>query len=105
MLFIKQANALNESLPKLFERTDDYMQLLFTPSYNRGVIADLVEQIPETDFDIASDDSQGQVEIIGWLYQYYNQEPKDAAFKRKAMLKKTSQQLHSYLPLGGLLNT
>ncbi|WP_225047868.1 BREX-1 system adenine-specific DNA-methyltransferase PglX [Lacticaseibacillus kribbianus] len=39
------------------------------------MIADLVEQIPEADFDIASDDSQGQVEIIGWLYQYYNQEP------------------------------
>ncbi|WP_332871167.1 BREX-1 system adenine-specific DNA-methyltransferase PglX [Secundilactobacillus angelensis] len=75
MLFIKQANALNANLPKLFERTDDYMQLLFTPSYNRGVIADLVEQIPEADFDISSDDSQGQVEIIGWLYQYYNQEP------------------------------
>ncbi|MCH5461950.1 hypothetical protein HC026_00745 [Lactobacillus sp. LC28-10] len=34
-----------------------------------------MEQIPETDFDISSDDSQGQVEIIGWLYQYYNQEP------------------------------
>ena len=34
-----------------------------------------METIPEADFDIASDDSQGQVEIIGWLYQYYNQEP------------------------------
>ncbi|WP_461213062.1 BREX-1 system adenine-specific DNA-methyltransferase PglX [Lacticaseibacillus sp. GG6-2] len=39
------------------------------------MIADLVKEIPEADFDIASDDSQGQVEIIGWLYQYYNQEP------------------------------
>ena len=39
------------------------------------MIADLVAEIPEADFDIASDDSQGQVEIIGWLYQYYNQEP------------------------------
>ncbi|WP_225047866.1 BREX-1 system adenine-specific DNA-methyltransferase PglX [Lacticaseibacillus kribbianus] len=79
MLFLKQVNKLNESLPKLFEKTDDFMTLLFTPSYNRGVIADLVEQIPEADFDIASDDSQGQVEIIGWLYQYYNSELKDAA--------------------------
>lgn len=75
MLFVKQVNKLHESLPKLFEKTDDFMSLLFTPSYNRGVIKDLVEQIPEADFDIASDDSQGQVEIIGWLYQYYNQEP------------------------------
>lgn len=56
---------------------------MFTPSYNRGVIADLVKEIPEADFDISSDDSQGQVEIIGWLYQYYNQEPKDAAFKKR----------------------
>lgn len=47
------------------------------------MIKDLVELIPEADFDIASDDSQGQVEIIGWLYQYYNQEPKDAAFKKR----------------------
>lgn len=75
MLFIKQVNKLNESLPKLFEKTDHFMNLLFTPSYNRGVIKNLVEQIPEADFDISSDDSQGQVEIIGWLYQYYNQEP------------------------------
>ena len=83
MLFLKQVNKLNESLPKLFEKTDDFMTLLFTPSYNRGVIANLVDEIPEADFDIASDDSQGQVEIIGWLYQYYNQEPKDAAFKKR----------------------
>ncbi|WP_407895457.1 hypothetical protein [Lacticaseibacillus sp. N501-2] len=75
MLFVKQVNKLHESLPKLFEKTDDFMSLLFTPSYNRGVIKGLVETIPEADFDIASDDSQGQVEIIGWLYQYYNQEP------------------------------
>ncbi|MCG4281244.1 BREX-1 system adenine-specific DNA-methyltransferase PglX, partial [Lacticaseibacillus saniviri] len=47
------------------------------------MIKDLVEEIPEADFDIASDDSQGQVEIIGWLYQYYNQEPKDVAFKKR----------------------
>ncbi|WP_179394508.1 BREX-1 system adenine-specific DNA-methyltransferase PglX [Lacticaseibacillus absianus] len=79
MLFIKQVNKLNESLPKLFEKTDDFMQLLFTPSYNRGVIRDLVEQIPEADFDIESEGSQGQVEIIGWLYQYYNTDSKDAA--------------------------
>ncbi|MHA3066816.1 BREX-1 system adenine-specific DNA-methyltransferase PglX [Lacticaseibacillus saniviri] len=81
LLFVKQINALNENLPKLFEKTDDFMLLLFTPSYNRGVIADLVTQIPEADFDIASDDSQGQVEIIGWLYQYYNQEPHNKVVK------------------------
>ncbi len=47
------------------------------------MIRDLVEQIPEADFDIESEGSQGQVEIIGWLYQYYNQEPKDKAFKKR----------------------
>ncbi|WMS79431.1 BREX-1 system adenine-specific DNA-methyltransferase PglX [Leuconostoc citreum] len=75
MLFIKQANALNDNLPYLFERTSDYMQLLFTPSYHDGVIKDLIDGIPESDFDVQL---EGQVEIIGWLYQYYNEEPHNA---------------------------
>ncbi|WP_155288050.1 BREX-1 system adenine-specific DNA-methyltransferase PglX [Lacticaseibacillus zhaodongensis] len=79
MLFLKQIDALNENLPKLFEKTDDYMKLLFTPSYNNGVIKALVTDVPEADFDV---EKEGQVEIIGWLYQYYNEEPKDAAFKK-----------------------
>ena len=76
MLFIKQANALNDNLPYLFERTSDYMQLLFTPSYHDGVIKDLIDGISESDFDVQL---EGQVEIIGWLYQYYNEESKDKA--------------------------
>ena len=76
MLFIKQANALNDNLPYLFERTSDYMQLLFTHSYHDGVIKDLIDGIPESDFDVQL---EGQVEIIGWLYQYYNEESKDKA--------------------------
>ncbi|ADK19266.1 hypothetical protein LCAZH_2056 [Lacticaseibacillus paracasei] len=83
ILFTKQANALNHYLPELFEKTDDFMQLLFTPSYSSGVIKDLVDDIKEDDFDV---DEGGQVEIIGWLYQYYNTEPKDAAFKKKKYL-------------------
>ncbi|MCT3315941.1 BREX-1 system adenine-specific DNA-methyltransferase PglX [Lactobacillus paracasei] len=74
ILFTKQANALNHYLPELFEKTDDFMQLLFTPSYSSGVIKDLVDDIKEDDFDV---DKGGQVEIIGWLYQYYNIEPHD----------------------------
>ncbi|MCT3327102.1 BREX-1 system adenine-specific DNA-methyltransferase PglX, partial [Lacticaseibacillus paracasei] len=74
ILFTKQANALNQYLPELFEKTDDFMQLLFTPSYSSGVIKDLVDDIKEDDFDV---DKGGQVEIIGWLYQYYNIEPHD----------------------------
>lgn len=84
MLFIKQANALNDNLPYLFERTSDYMQLLFTPSYHDGVIKDLIDGIPESDFDVQL---EGQVEIIGWMYQYYNEEPKDLAFKKKTYKK------------------
>ena len=56
---------------------------MFTPSYSSGVIKDLVDDIKEDDFDV---DEGGQVEIIGWLYQYYNTEPKDAAFKKKKYL-------------------
>ncbi|WP_328285039.1 BREX-1 system adenine-specific DNA-methyltransferase PglX [Liquorilactobacillus vini] len=72
MLFIKQADALRQDLPYLFEKTSDYMKLLFTPRYSNGVIKDLITQIPESYFDI---EQEGQVEIIGWLYQYYNTEP------------------------------
>ncbi|AUI72720.1 BREX-1 system adenine-specific DNA-methyltransferase PglX [Companilactobacillus alimentarius] len=74
MLFIKQANALNKNLPYLFERTNDYAELLFTPSYNHGVIKDIVTEIPESNFDV---EQGGQVEIIGWIYQYYNTELHD----------------------------
>ncbi|TLF40498.1 BREX-1 system adenine-specific DNA-methyltransferase PglX [Lacticaseibacillus casei] len=74
MLFTKQANALHKNLPELFEKTDDFMQLLFTPNYNQSVIKNLVTMISEEDFDVSK---EGQVEIIGWLYQYYNSEPHD----------------------------
>ncbi|MCG4283186.1 BREX-1 system adenine-specific DNA-methyltransferase PglX [Lacticaseibacillus paracasei] len=79
LLFLKQANALNANLPHLFEKTTDASQLLFTPSYQNGVIKELVTEVPRDDFDV---EKEGQVEIIGWLYQYYNEEPKDVAFKK-----------------------
>ena len=74
MLFIKQVNALNKNLPYLFEKTNDYAELLFTPNYNRGVIKEIVTDIDEADFDVSQG---GQVEIIGWIYQYYNTELHD----------------------------
>lgn len=74
MLFIKQCNELNDILPGLFEKTDDYMELLLKLSYtNDGVVRMLVDTVPEENFDV---EKEGQVEIIGWLYQYYNTEPK-----------------------------
>lgn len=83
-MFIKQCNALNKNLPKLFEKTDDYAELLLTISYNdpEGVIYKLIEDIGEEPFDI---EKTGQIEIIGWMYQYYNIEPKaevDASKKK-----------------------
>lgn len=75
ILFIKQCNALNEILPALFEKTSDYTELLLNLSVidQDGVVYHLVHDIPEEDFDV---ERGGQVEIIGWLYQYYNTEPK-----------------------------
>ena len=72
MLFIKQCDALSEILPGLFEETSNYLKLLFTPHYDRGVIKELVNEIPEEYFDV---EKEGQVQIIGWLYQYYNSAP------------------------------
>ncbi len=74
MLFIKQTNELSNLLPELFEKTSDYMKLLFVPNYSTGVIKELVDKIPEEDFDVSK---SGQVSIIGWLYQYYISELHD----------------------------
>lgn len=75
LIFIKICNQLNDYLPELFEKVEDYTELLFTASYIKkdGVIAKLLN-IPEENFNVQDG---GQVEIIGWLYQYYNSEPKD----------------------------
>ena len=80
MLFIKQCDDLSEILPGLFEKTRNYLKLLFTPHYDRGVIQDLINEIPESYFDV---NEEGQVQIIGWLYQYYNTVPKENSFKKK----------------------
>lgn len=84
MLFIKQCNKLNEILPELFQKTEDYTELLLTISYSDtdGVIHHLVHDIDEKDFDIETIDEGtnkpiGQVEIIGWMYQYYISEKHD----------------------------
>ena len=70
MLFIKQCNKLNEILPELFEKTDDYSELLLTISFTDkdGIVYRLTHDINEDDFNVEKD---GQVEIIGWMYQYY----------------------------------
>lgn len=87
LLFIKQCNALNEILPALFEKTSDYTELLLNISAidKEGVVYHLVNDIPEDDFNI---EKGGQVEIIGWLYQYYNTEPKNEAFAKDGKITK-----------------
>lgn len=87
ILFIKQCNALNEILPALFEKTSDYTELLLNLSVidQDGVVYHLVHDIPEEDFDV---ERGGQVEIIGWLYQYYNTEPKNEAFAKSGKISK-----------------
>lgn len=92
-LFVKQCNELNDILPGLFEKTNDYMELLLKLSYTSdGVVRMLVDTIPENNFRVKTDDedtdAEGQVEIIGWLYQYYNTEPKSAAFAKKGKITK-----------------
>ena len=86
MLFIKQCNALNALLPALFEKTKDYTEVLLNLSVidQEGVIYKLVHEIDEDDFNI---EKGGQVEIIGWLYQYYNTEPKADVFSRPSGTK------------------
>ena len=87
ILFLKQCNALNAILPALFETTKNYTELLLSLSVidRDGVVYHLIHDIPEADFDI---EQGGQVEIIGWLYQYYNTEPKAAIFAKNGKITK-----------------
>ena len=87
ILFLKQCNALNEILPALFEKTKNYTELLLSLSIidQDGVVYHLIHDIPEDDFNI---ERGGQVEIIGWLYQYYNTEPKAVAFAKNGKITK-----------------
>ena len=92
LLFVKQCNELNKILPGLFESTNDYMELLLDISYTSdGVVRMLVDEVLEDDFNV---EKEGQVEIIGWLYQYYNTELKDDTFaKLKKNIKITKERI------------
>ncbi|MEZ7895150.1 MAG: BREX-1 system adenine-specific DNA-methyltransferase PglX [Thauera sp.] len=71
LLLVAQCNALSAAMPFLFERIDDETELLLPDNLLRtdSVIAKLVAEIPEEDW--------AEVEIIGWLYQFYISEKKD----------------------------
>lgn len=102
-LFLKQCHQLHDILPGLFEADSDYMELLFGISYTNKddviyMLVNLETGIPEADFNVFTLDEEGnptgQVEIIGWLYQYYNTELKDDTFaKLKKNVKITKERI------------
>ena len=71
MLLIAQCNALHKAMPFLFERIDDETELLLPDNllHSDSLIRTLVNEIPEEDWQ--------EVEVIGWLYQFYISEKKD----------------------------
>lgn len=76
-LLITQCNSLSGILPRMFQKIEDYTELLL-PDYllREGSIIDkMIDMVPEDNFDIRSEN--GQVEILGWLYQYYISEKHD----------------------------
>ena len=96
-LLIVQCNALSSILPGMFQRLEDYTELLL-PDYllrEGSVIEQMVTTIPEEDWT-------DQVQIIGWLYQYYNTEPKDKVF---ADLKKNIKITKENIPAATQLFT
>lgn len=76
-LIITQCNALSEVLPGMFQKISDYTELLFPDNLLRegSVVEQMVTTIPEDNWDVSAG---GQVEILGWLYQYYISEKHDA---------------------------
>ena len=81
-LLITQCNALNPILPGMFQKISDYTELLFPDNLLRenSVIQKMIELIPQQDWE-------EQVEILGWLYQYYINEPKDKLINAKKQYK------------------
>ena len=81
-LLITQCNALNPILPGMFQKILDYTELLFPDNLLRenSVIQKMIEIIPQQDWE-------EQVEILGWLYQYYINEPKDKLINAKKQYK------------------
>lgn len=96
-MIIVQCNALSSILPGMFQRISDYTELLFPDNLLRegSVIEQMVAMIPEADWT-------DQVQIIGWLYQYYNTEPKDKVF---ADLKKSIRISKEKIPAATQLFT
>ena len=82
-LLLTQCNALNSALPVMFERMGSYTEMLLPNNILRqdSVLGHLVSDIPEEDW-------QDAVQIIGWLYQFYNTELKAEVFGKKEKITK-----------------
>lgn len=89
-LLLTQCNALHEALPVMFERVENWTELLLPDHLLKedGVLGRLVTDIPDQDWT-------DQVQIIGWLYQYYNSEVKAETF---ALLKKNVKITRERVP-------
>lgn len=103
-LLIVQCNALNKILPGMFQKISDYTELLLPDNLlrNGSVIDKMISMIPEDNFDVQS--GNGQIEVIGWLYQYYISQRHDevVSINNKEPVKKKIYQLQlSYLQLIG----
>lgn len=101
-ILTSQCNELNKVMPLMFEKIDNYVELLLPDHLiddNDSVIAHLVNDIDARDFNITVKDENGenasQVEIIGWLYQYYISEKKEDVF---AGLKNNTKITKGTLP-------
>ena len=96
-LLLTQCNALNSALPVMFERMGGYTEMMLPNNILRqdSVLGHMVSDIPEEDW-------QDAVQIIGWLYQYYNTELKDDTF---AQLKKNVKITKERIPAATQLFT
>lgn len=86
-VFVSECNNLGKLMPQVFEVISDYTELLLPDQLlvSGSVIRDLVESIEE-------DDYKEEVEIIGWMYQYYISEKKDEVFAALKKNKKISKE-------------
>lgn len=93
-LFLKECKYLSNYLPDLFEKDYDYADLLLNISYidQEGVVFKLIHDIPEEYF-IISEESKGQIEIIGWLYQFYTSKYKSEIDSRPEAIKISKEDL------------
>lgn len=87
-LLLTQCNALNSALPVMFERMGGYTEMLLPNNILRqdSVLGHMISNIPEEDW-------QDAVQIIGWLYQFYNTEIFDSIFDGDMSRKKVTKDL------------